>query len=90
MLVFGRKITYLLEKISNKLISFPFVQKIVIHRIEENNIENEELIKKLVINIDREYLFYDIKVKNFIDKYSKEYNLENKLKIVVNHILKMK
>lgn len=68
------------KRISNKLISFPFVQKIVIHRIEENNIENEELIKKLVINIDREYLFYDIKVKNFIDKYSKEYNLENKLK----------
>lgn len=68
------------KRISNKLISLPFVQKIVIHRIEENNIENEELIKKLVINIDREYLFYDIKVKNFIDKYSKEYNLENKLK----------
>nr|WP_272107429.1 hypothetical protein [Staphylococcus sp. NRL 22/194] len=67
------------KRISNKLISLPLIQKIIIHRIVENGINNEVLIKELIKRIDKNYLFYDITVKNFIDEYSKKYGLNNKL-----------
>lgn len=70
---------YFGKRISKKLISLPLVQKIIIHRILENDFENEALIKEIIKRIDNKYRFYDIKVKNFIDKYAKRYNLNNNL-----------
>ncbi|MEB7846610.1 SIR2 family protein [Staphylococcus equorum] len=67
------------KRISKRLILFPIVHKILIHRIVEGNIKNETLIKELIKSIDEKYIFYDITVKNFIDNYSQKYNLPNKL-----------
>lgn len=68
------------KRISKKLISLPIIHKILIHRIMEKKIKNEELIKKIVESIDAKYIFYDMTVKNFIDTYSQKYDLPNKLK----------
>ncbi|WP_426401928.1 SIR2 family protein [Mammaliicoccus lentus] len=68
------------KRISRRLILLPIVHKILAHKIEDGNIKNELLIKELIKSIDEKYKFYDITVKNFVNKYSQKYNLPNKLK----------